>query len=137
MVAADDDYLTHGSVKSPSILTRDPPIFQKQPAQPGNHNLFLEGYGRQWGEKTTYSVGLCYGLGLSAGGFYGSLLGLQKGGKTPKLFVNSVMNGASSKGPALANQSAILTLFYVLGNQFVGWGIIEYLLVLPFKDRAT
>eukprot|EP00392_Amoebophrya_sp_AT5.2_P014261 g14408.t1 len=82
---------------------------------------YLEGYGRQWGEKITYSVGLCYGLGMVTGGFYGSLLGVRKGGATPKLFLNSVMNGVSSRGALLANQGAIMTLYYCVGNQLLGW----------------
>lgn len=69
-----------------------------------------EGYGRQFGEKMTYSVGMTYGGGLLTGGFYGGLLGIRQGGATPKLFVNSVLNSCSRYGPALANQSAIITM---------------------------
>merc|ERR1712183_1079450 len=61
------------------------------------------------------------GAGMLAGGFYGSLLGLRKGGATPKLMVNSVMNAVSSKGALVANQGAIMTLYYCASSQFLGW----------------
>ena len=63
--------------------------------------------------KMTYSIGLTYGAGLLSGGFYGGLLGVRQGGATPKLFLNSVLNSCSRYGPALANQSAIITMYYV------------------------
>lgn len=63
--------------------------------------------------KMTYSIGLTYGAGLLTGGFYGGLLGIRQGGATPKLFLNSVLNSCSRYGPALANQSAIITMYYV------------------------
>lgn len=59
---------------------------------------YVEGYGREFGGKTTYSVGVVYGLGLLSGGLYGFGVGARKGGSTPKLFFNSVMNGMSAKG---------------------------------------
>ena len=62
--------------------------------------------------KMTYSIGLTYGAGLLTGGFYGGLLGIRQGGATPKLFLNSVLNSCSRYGPALANQSAIITMYY-------------------------
>lgn len=93
--SSDDDYLSKGRVNTPSILSTPAGLLTKQPSPSSNvgakkPELYLEGYGRQWGEKTTYSVGLCYGLGLGVGGLYGTMLGMQKGGKTPKLFINSV-----------------------------------------------
>merc|ERR1712194_648586 len=84
-------------------------------------DLYMGGYGRQWGEKITYSMGATYGLGLMCGGTYGCLMGLRQGGRTPKLMVNSVLNGAASRGPWMANQGAVMTLFYVAGNQLLGW----------------
>ncbi|CAD7963341.1 unnamed protein product [Amoebophrya sp. A120] len=117
--ATDDDYLSTGGAGSPSIL-----LEKRAPvARPQNKkdDLYLEGYGRQWGEKITYSVGLCYGIGMLTGGFYGSLLGMRKGGATPKLFLNSVMNGVSSRGALVANQGAIMTLYYCVSNQLLGW----------------
>eukprot|EP00397_Hematodinium_sp_SG-2012_P051859 GEMP01061014.1.p1 GENE.GEMP01061014.1~~GEMP01061014.1.p1 ORF type:complete len:164 (+),score=31.12 GEMP01061014.1:191-682(+) len=87
----------------------------------GQDDLYLQNYGREFGGKLTYSVGLTYGLGMFLGGSYGALLGLQKGGATPKLVLNSVMNSVGSKGPALANQCAIITMFYCGFNPFIGW----------------
>ena len=68
--------------------------------------------------KMTYSIGLTYGAGLLTGGFYGGLLGIRQGGATPKLFLNSVLNSCSRYGPALANQSAIITMYYVPWRTF-------------------
>ncbi|KAF4670373.1 mannosyltransferase [Perkinsus olseni] len=84
-------------------------------------NLYLQGYGRQFGDKMTYSVGLSYGSGLLVGGTFGLLKGLQKGGATSKLRVNAVMNAMSTQGPALANQAAIITMYYVAFNGLVSW----------------
>ncbi|CAE8584478.1 unnamed protein product, partial [Polarella glacialis] len=74
-----------------------------------------------FGEKMTYSVGLTYGAGLLGGGFYGGLLGVRQGGATTKLFVNSVLNSCSRYGPALGNQSAIITMYYVCFNNIISW----------------
>ncbi|CAJ1359246.1 unnamed protein product, partial [Effrenium voratum] len=110
------DYLSTGGVRSPEILVNAP----RSGATPvSKDELFLEGYGRQFGEKMTYSVGMTYGGGLLTGGFYGGLLGIRQGGATPKLFVNSVLNSCSRYGPALANQSAIITMYYVAFNGLI------------------
>merc|ERR1719511_463248 len=69
----------------------------------------------------TYSVGFTYGLGLLSGGTYGCLLSLRQGGATSKLFVNSVLNSCSRYGPALGNQSAIITMYYVSFNNLISW----------------
>merc|ERR1719281_1412944 len=69
----------------------------------------------------TYSVGLTYGLGLLSGGSYGLLLGLRQGGATSKLFLNSVLNSCSRYGPALGNQSAIITMYYVTFTNLFSW----------------
>jgi len=108
--AMGDDYLSSGGVQSPEILINTP---RPQRLSKEKDELFLEGYGRAFGEKMTYSVGLTYGAGLLSGGAYGALLGVRQGGATPKLFVNAVLNSSSRYGPALGNQCAIITMFYV------------------------
>jgi len=116
----DDDYLTHGSVKKLAILDQSMP--KPNPDRKKQlDELHLQGYGREFGGKMVYSVGLVYGSSIFIGGFYGAMLGLQKGGATSKLRVNAIMNGASSKGPGFANQCAIITMFYSGFNQFIGW----------------
>mmetsp|Transcript_22130 Transcript_22130/g.33120 ORF Transcript_22130/g.33120 Transcript_22130/m.33120 type:complete len:169 (+) Transcript_22130:3-509(+) len=112
------DYLSTGGIRSPEILVATP---RRDVAPSSRDELFLEGYGRQFGEKMTYSVGLTYGLGLMCGGTYGALLGLRQGGATSKLFVNSVLNSCSRYGPALGNQSAIITMYYVSFNNLISW----------------
>merc|ERR1719362_175222 len=69
----------------------------------------------------TYSVGLTYGLGIFSGGFYGAMLGVRQGGATSKLFLNSVLNSSTRYGPALGNQSAIITMFYVSFYGLTSW----------------
>lgn len=105
-------------MKAPQILTQTPQI-RSSPQQ--REELYLQGYGRQFGEKMTYSVGLTYGLGLGVGGTFGLLKGLQRGGATPKLFLNSVLNSMSQHGPFMANQCAVITLFYTGFNNFFGF----------------
>ncbi|CAK0875158.1 unnamed protein product [Prorocentrum cordatum] len=123
---SSSDYLSSGGVRTPEILAQAPRQPLRQPQQgkqaATKDELFLEGYGRQFGEKLTYSMGLTYGMGLLGGGAYGALLGLRQGGATPKLFVNSVLNSSSRYGPALGNQCAVITLFYVTFNNLVSWG---------------
>eukprot|EP00929_Paragymnodinium_shiwhaense_P117660 TRINITY_DN8858_c0_g1_i1.p2 TRINITY_DN8858_c0_g1~~TRINITY_DN8858_c0_g1_i1.p2 ORF type:complete len:173 (+),score=43.43 TRINITY_DN8858_c0_g1_i1:86-604(+) len=116
------DYLSSGGIKSPDILYTQPGAGARRNAAPQSKDeLYLEGYGRQFGEKLTYSVGVTYGAGLAMGGFYGTLLGLRKGGATTKLLVNSVMNSAGRYGPVLANQNGIITMYYVGFSQLIGW----------------
>lgn len=56
-------------------------------------------------------------LGLLLGGGCGLINGIMKGGKTKKLFLNSVLNSTSVIGPSVANQMASLTMiFYALNN---------------------
>jgi import inner membrane translocase subunit TIM23 len=118
MSASDLDYLQSGGVSTnftvPSRGEYSRPSAKKQ-------DLYLKGYGRQFGEKMTYSLGLSYGLGILAGGTYGLFHGLSKGGATTKLRVNAILNSCSTKGPNLANQAAIMTMFYVGFNNLFSW----------------
>merc|ERR1719379_2278885 len=110
------DYLATGGIRSPEILANVP---KRAEPQRTREELYLQGYGRQFGEKMTYSIGLTYGLGLLSGGSFGFLMGIRKGGATTKLFVNSVLNSCSQYGPFLGNQSAIITMYYVCFNNFI------------------
>ncbi|CRG93917.1 mitochondrial import inner membrane translocase subunit TIM23, putative [Plasmodium gallinaceum] len=110
------DYLKTGSINY------DLEIFKKKPEKKlsfDKQNLYLQGYGRQWGEKLVYSVGLAYGSGLLLGGSCGLIKGIMKGGKTRKLFLNSVLNSTSVIGPSVANQMASLTMIYYALNNIV------------------
>ena len=69
----------------------------------------------------TYSIGCAYGSGLLIGGFWGLLEGVKKGGENRKLFVNSLVNGAVTKGPFLGNQFAVMTMFYVAGYNLINF----------------
>eukprot|EP00922_Rhytidocystis_sp_ex-Travisia-forbesii_P038450 GHVS01057274.1.p1 GENE.GHVS01057274.1~~GHVS01057274.1.p1 ORF type:complete len:200 (-),score=26.32 GHVS01057274.1:190-717(-) len=119
-----EDYLKSGGVKSNLEILSSPPL--PSPLSPGipssqtsRENLFLQGYGRQWGEKLTYSVGLAYGTGTIIGGSYGLIVGLRRGGATRKLFLNSVLNSTTTHGPGLANQAAVITMFYCGFNNLI------------------
>jgi len=116
-MASESDYLQSGGI-STDFSTPSRRIGR---AAPKKEDLYLKGYGRQFGEKMTYSLGLSYGLGILAGGTYGFFHGLSKGGATTKLRVNSILNSCSTKGPNLANQAAIMTMFYVGFNNIFGW----------------
>ena len=118
-----DDYLKSGGVKPLNFVApvATPPPLGGGPEVDPKKALYLEGYGRAFGEKMTYSVGLSYGLAVFTGGTYGALLGLRKPAATQKLRINAVLNGAGSKGPVLANQCAVITMFYVGFNNLIGW----------------
>jgi len=130
---SDEDYLKTGGV-NPEVQRQAETRVAKPkdeklnvPSRRGGHgggtdDLFLKGYGRSFGETCIYSMGLTYGCGMFTGGMYGFMVGLQKGGPTSKLRINAITNAVSSKGPMLANQGAIITMFYVNIRQLVAWG---------------
>ncbi|KAJ3194114.1 Mitochondrial import inner membrane translocase subunit tim23 [Irineochytrium annulatum] len=61
-------------------------------------------------DKLNYGTGMAYVLGLTAGGSYGVMRGLQIApGKSYKIRMNSVMNTATRYGPWAANSLGILT----------------------------
>eukprot|EP00743_Colponemidia_sp_Colp-15_P004634 GILK01004994.1.p1 GENE.GILK01004994.1~~GILK01004994.1.p1 ORF type:complete len:212 (-),score=19.87 GILK01004994.1:130-765(-) len=78
--------------------------------------LYLDSYGRAWGEKLTFSVGTAYGAGILTGGALGALEGLRQGGPTMKLRINSILNASGRRGSRLGNSLAGLSLLYCLGN---------------------
>lgn len=47
--------------------------------------------------------------GMMLGGSYGVLAGLKKGGATPRLFANTMLNSCAAHGPALANRCAVIS----------------------------
>ena len=110
-VHSEDSYLTSGGVSSSLPILSSQPKIQKS-----KDELYLQGYGRQFGDQMTYSVGCAYGTGLFLGGTWGFLEGVRRGGETRKLWVNSVVNGCTTRGPLVANQFGIITLFYVINN---------------------
>jgi import inner membrane translocase subunit TIM23 len=120
---SDDDYLKTGGVKLDDVRQRaeDKTSAPSEWEKNKTDDLYLKGYGRHFGEKLTYSTGLMYCAGLSAGGAFGVLRGIQQGGATRKLKVNAILNSVGSRAPMLANQSATMTMMYVLSNQFIGW----------------
>ncbi|SJK86580.1 mitochondrial import inner membrane translocase subunit TIM23, putative (TIM23) [Babesia microti strain RI] len=111
-----DDYLSTGHVNN------DLSIFKNRknvrPLQI-DRNLYLKGYGRHWGEKLTYSVGLAYGSGLLLGGSYGFFKGVIKGGATRRLYINSILNFCTTFGPKLGNSAACITFLYCGFNHIV------------------
>merc|ERR1719502_1819213 len=115
------DYLSTGGIQAPEILSNTPRRVEQPRSRQTKDELMLENYGRQFGEKMTYSIGLMYGLGLLSGGSYGFLLGVRQGGATSKLFVNSVLNSCSRYGPGMGNQAAIITMYYVSFNNLISW----------------
>eukprot|EP01066_Platyproteum_vivax_P006989 Platyproteum_vivax@DN2623_c0_g1_i2.p1 len=84
-------------------------------------NLYLKDYGRWWGEKMTMSMGASYLSALGVGSSYGLMRGVNKGGATSKLFINSILNSCGTYGPPFANQAAIITGFYVAFFNLVSW----------------
>mmetsp|Transcript_11962 Transcript_11962/g.26439 ORF Transcript_11962/g.26439 Transcript_11962/m.26439 type:complete len:179 (-) Transcript_11962:178-714(-) len=109
-----DDYLSSGGVKNLEILQGGgAPLLLQKPAEKKDDNLFLKGYGREWGGSMTYSVGMTYGLGMIAGSTWGLALGLRQGGATSKLLVNSCLNNVARHGSSLSNLGAINTMFFV------------------------
>ncbi len=57
---SDTDYLRTGGISTDFAS----PSRGQGRAKPKKEDLYLKGYGRQFGEKMTYSLGLSYGLGM-------------------------------------------------------------------------
>ena len=112
----EDNYLSSGGVAQTLNILNAPPSSAKK----GKDELYLKGYGRQFGEQMTYSVGCAYGSGLMMGGLWGFLEGVKRGGENRKLWVNSVVNGCATRGPLVANQLGIMTMFYVASSNLIG-----------------
>ncbi|XP_954043.1 mitochondrial inner membrane protein, putative [Theileria annulata] len=116
------DYLNVGSINPNLEILEKKKSQSKSDILGGNlssRQLYLTGYGRHWGEKLTYSVGLAYGSGILCGGSFGLLKGISKGGATTKLFVNSILNNCSTYGPKLGNRLGCLTIIYCGINSLV------------------
>ncbi|KXS18958.1 hypothetical protein M427DRAFT_53428 [Gonapodya prolifera JEL478] len=65
------------------------------------------------GDKMLYGTGAAYMAGLSSGGFYGVVRGLQNvNASTTRLRVNAVLNSTTRFGPWAGNNMAIMTLMF-------------------------
>ncbi|KAK2195776.1 bifunctional Ubiquitin-conjugating enzyme-RWD-like/Ubiquitin-conjugating enzyme E2/Ubiquitin-conjugating enzyme [Babesia duncani] len=118
-----DDYLKVGSIQSnlEILQNKNAKLYDKSRAVApfDTRQLYLSGYGRHWGEKLTYSVGLAYGSGILVGGTVGLAKGVAKGGATRKLRINSILNTCSVFGPGVANRTAAVTLLYCTLNNII------------------
>ncbi|GBE60275.1 mitochondrial inner membrane [Babesia ovata] len=119
-----DDYLKVGSIQPNLDILQRPGAVGAQRSQYlapnfSDKQLYLSGYGRHWGEKITYSVGLAYGSGMLLGGSFGMIKGIAKGGATKKLFINSLLNLCGTYGPGLGNRAACVTLLYCAINSTI------------------
>ncbi|CBZ54713.1 hypothetical protein NCLIV_051400 [Neospora caninum Liverpool] len=132
----DDDYLRTGGVNpnlsilssplspssslSPSLYATQPSLsLSSHPAKLAG-DLYLNGYGKQFGDKITYSAGISYAAGLSLGGLYGFGVGLKRGGATARLRINAILNGCSEHAPKTGAQLGTITLFYCCFNNLLG-----------------
>jgi mitochondrial import inner membrane translocase subunit TIM23 len=116
----EDNYLNAGGVSQTLDIIKSAPKTSYGRA-PTKDELYLKGYGRQFGEQMVYSVGCAYGAGIALGGTWGVLEGVRRGGENRKLFMNSVANGAATRGPFIGNQMGIMTIFYVASYNILGW----------------
>ncbi|PHJ15991.1 mitochondrial import inner membrane translocase, partial [Cystoisospora suis] len=109
------------SLSSSSSLFSSPPgLSSSSLSRPHFQELYLTGYGKQFGEKITYSAGVSYAAGLSLGGVYGVCVGLKRGGSTARLRLNSLLNACTQYPPATAAQLATITLFYCCFSNLLG-----------------
>ncbi|KAI9028633.1 Tim17/Tim22/Tim23/Pmp24 family-domain-containing protein [Hyaloraphidium curvatum] len=73
------------------------------------------------GDKMLYGTGTAYMLGLSSGGLYGFVRGLQHPMATTfKLKINSVLNLCTRYGPWAGNHAGILALAYTSLDSLLG-----------------
>ena len=114
----EDNYLNAGGVSKQLDILSAPKSSVRTKSK---DELYLKGYGRQFGEQMVYSVGCAYGSGLAIGGTWGFLEGLRRGGENRRLFFNSIANGCATRGPFIANQMGIMTIFYVASYNLAGW----------------
>ena len=78
---------------------------------------------RGWSDDLCYGTGVTYLAALSMGGAWGLAEGLNRAAPTtsPKLRLNSILNGVTRRGPFLGNSAGVLALSYNLANSFIGW----------------
>ncbi|KAJ3106420.1 Mitochondrial import inner membrane translocase subunit tim23 [Phlyctochytrium planicorne] len=71
-------------------------------------------------DKLNYGTGVAYVFGLSVGGMYGAIRGLQIApGNSYKIRVNSLLNTATRYGPWAANSLGILTMGWALTDNLM------------------
>eukprot|EP01070_Trichotokara_eunicae_P003499 Trichotokara_eunicae@DN3411_c0_g1_i1.p1 len=80
---------------------------------PKEDDLYLYGYGREWGENSTFTVGLSYGTGLLSGSILGLLIAKgQGGGVGNKIAFNKILNNVTRYGPRWANSAGSISLLF-------------------------
>ena len=122
MSESADNYLSSGGVRTDlDVLSKQTQFALRKQQSAAKEALYLNSYGREFGSQMTYSVGCSYAAGLGLGGVWGLMEGVRRGGETSKLLVNSLVNGAATRGPFLANQFAIMTMFYVTNYNLISW----------------
>ena len=77
---------------------------------------------RGWSDDLCYGTGVTYLSALSLGGAWGMAEGLRRTGvrDPPRLRLNAVLNGATRRGPFLANGAGVVALVYNGVNSSVG-----------------
>lgn len=87
---------------------------------PGNGAILPS---RGWSDDLCYGTGITYLSGLTIGGTWGMIEGLNRlpPSAPPKLRLNSVLNGMTRRGPFLGNSAGVVAMMYNGINSFIGY----------------
>ena len=87
-------------------------------AEPAGAPRFLAHERRGLWGQASYNIGYTYVLGLALGGSYGLVSGLRSApNATPRVLLNSCLNGTGKFGARAGNAAGVLALLYTLAER--------------------
>ncbi|CAG9316816.1 unnamed protein product [Blepharisma stoltei] len=95
--------------------------FTLRPPRPqgSKNDLYLEGYGKNWGEKITFTVGVSYFAAAIVGLFAGAYYGKQASAKHRQLKGYRIVSTIARTASRYGNASAAASLMFCLTGKFV------------------
>lgn len=78
---------------------------------------------RGWSDDLCYGTGVTYLSALTLGGAWGMIEGFRRvqPGNSPKLRLNTVLNGITRRGPFLGNSAGVIAMVYNGVNSTIGY----------------
>lgn len=93
--------------------------FTLRSKQKTSDNLYIEGYGKRWGEKLTFTVGITYFVAATYGLVMGVYLGNKAAAKHRQLRSYHVMTTIGKTATRYGNASAAASLLYCLTGKSI------------------
>ena len=93
--------------------------FTLRSKQRGSDNLYIEGYGKRWGEKLTFTVGITYFVAATFGLGMGVYYGNKAAAKHKQLRHYHIMTTIGKTATRFGNSSAAASLLYCLTGKSI------------------